>query len=142
MASHAVARPGCAGSILLSWDPEGERPPTGYRILIQTDGVGPYLERDQERVCRNNDMTSCVLEGLSVGSSYKFKVAALYGADVAVGSPASNAVTPCVQSPSPRVSKDFALGGSPRITPGSSPRITPPPQRSSREAAAAPEQDS
>eukprot|EP00658_Telonema_sp_P-2_P022896 TRINITY_DN19170_c0_g1_i1.p1 TRINITY_DN19170_c0_g1~~TRINITY_DN19170_c0_g1_i1.p1 ORF type:complete len:200 (-),score=23.92 TRINITY_DN19170_c0_g1_i1:528-1127(-) len=94
MAGCARAWSGENGEVMLSWDPVGERPPTGYRILMQTDGRGPYDERPQERRCRTSDVTSCVLEGLSVGSSYKFKVVALYGDGTASGSSATNPVTP------------------------------------------------
>merc|ERR1711934_581462 len=100
MATNVIARSSSTGAILLSWDPVCSVQPSGYRILIQADGAGPYRERPEDREARGSDTLSRVVPGLSVGSSYKFKVAAQYPDQQALTSAASNAVTPCMYSPS------------------------------------------
>ena len=59
MATNVIARSSSTGAILLSWDPVGSVQPSGYRILIQADGAGPYRERPEDREARGSD--TCVV---------------------------------------------------------------------------------
>ena len=70
----------------------GESPITGYRVQVATSAAGSYSNATG---CATNSTTaSCTATGLTNGTAYFFKVAAINGAGTGVYSAASSGVTP------------------------------------------------